>query len=167
MKLKGFALLLILAVSCQGDRVSTPPHERDVQVSEPLLIALGQVRNYHHLADVHLADGNPQAAIDAVWKVLEVPFPAGAPEAEATALDARARLGKLYLAAGRVVEAERVVNDGIAAAKRESFFLANLYTVKAEIHEAKGEKHEAIEALGRSIEINKQLQAELLKEGNP
>lgn len=165
--LLALGLALGAAAGCHGGGSTTDPLAPRGEVSEALLVALAQARNYHHLADVQLADGNTQAAIDAVAQVLDVPFPLGSIEEEDVKLDARARLAKLYLSAGRLAEAERVVADGIAGARRESFFLANLYAVKAKLHEARGEKRQAIEALERSIEINKKLQQEVLKEARP
>jgi len=179
------AALALAAVGCTGDHGSRPtqrPIERadDPTLSEPLLVALGMAKNYHHQADVHLADGNTQAAIDAVGKVLTIPFPAGAPEGEDTILDARARLGKLYLGIGRLDEAQRAVELGLAAPSRESFFLANLYTVAGEIHEARAaaagagdaaaareERRKALEAYERSLRIAEELQKKVSKEASP
>src|SRR6185503_5798959 len=114
-----------------------------------------------------LADGHPERAVEALQKILELPFPAGAPEGEDTLLDARARLAKLLLAQGRADDARRIVDQGLASATRDSFFLANLWSVSGELHEARDAKHAAIEAYQRSIEINQRIQKRLAEENRP
>jgi hypothetical protein len=161
--------LLALALLLGGCRDERPP------LSEPLLAALGQARSYHHIADLHLADGEPGAAAAAVEKILVLSFPAGAPEGEDVVLDARARLAKLHLAAGRPAEARRVVDEGLAGERRESFFLANLHAVSGELFEAearaaadaetaRAHRRAAILAHERSIRINERVQRRLLEE---
>ena len=54
-----------------------------------------------------------------------------------TTLAPRTLLAKLLAQQGKLDEAMTVVTEGIASASRESFFVANLYTVKGEIHEAR------------------------------
>jgi hypothetical protein len=170
-----FAVGLGCGTDRQGSALAPPADDPPSTLSEPLLIALAQAKNFHHRADVHLADGDTEAAIQDVTNILTIEFPAGAPEAEDTLLDARARLGKLYLGAGRLDQAEKVVDEGIAEAARESFFLANLNTVQGEIRHAraatftdpaakKEQLHRAIESIDRSIEINKKLQKRLHEE---
>ncbi|MBI4511696.1 MAG: hypothetical protein HY698_18830 [Deltaproteobacteria bacterium] len=152
----------------------------DGRLTLPLLLGLAQAKNYHHQADVHLADGNPSAAIDTVAKVLLLRFPKGMPEGEDVLLDARARLGKLYLGMQRFEEAVRVVDEGIAGASRESFFLANLQAVAGEIHErramsldgkdpsyARAERKKALDAYDRSIRMNDKLLVEVLQRSLP
>ena len=71
------------------------------------------------------------------------------------------------------------VAEGLAKSQRESFFVANLYTVQGEIHEARaaaldtgdpgkaaasGERHAAIESYDHSIQINERLQKKLMEE---
>jgi outer membrane PBP1 activator LpoA protein len=92
-------------------------------------------------------------------------------------LDARARLAKLLLARDNLEDAMRIVAEGLAPRQRESFFVANLYTVKGEIHEALAahhveakepakaddERRAAIAAYDRSIQINEALQKKLME----
>lgn len=143
---------------------------------EALLVALSQVRSLHHQADAHLANGDTDAAIAAVARALEVPFPPGAPEGEDIRLDARARLAKLYLAKGQPAEARRTVDAGMAAAGRESFFVANLAQVSGEVHEAEArratdpaaarrEREAAILDYEKSVHIAERIQQRLVKEG--
>jgi hypothetical protein len=166
-----------------SDEVVTTPSRGVTQLPEAtdaidinLMLALGQAKNFHHKAKVYMADGNLPAAIDAVRQILSLKFPAGAPEAEDVRNDARALLAKLLVGQGNLEEAMRTVNEGLAQSSRESFFVANLYTVQGEIHEvraanldAEGKKAEATEArraaitsLDRSIQINETLQKKLL-----
>lgn len=162
-------VLALAALSCSARDDDRP------RLSQPLLAALAQARSYHHIADLRLADGDPPAASAALEKILTLSFPAGAPEGEDALLDARARLAKLHLAAGRTAEARRVVDEGLAGARRESFFLANLHAVSGEIFEAearaatdpqvaRARRHDAIGAHERSIAINERIQKQLLEE---
>ena len=157
--------------------------EPDSQVlDEELMIALAQAKNFHHKADVYMQEGKTAEATEALRQILSVPFPERAPEGEDVLLDARARLAKLLLAGGQAEEALAVVEEGIGAARRRSFFLANLNTVRGEIHEAMarswdqqgGEeaaaaaadaRRDAIEAFDESIQINRALQEALVSEG--
>ncbi|MEZ4368523.1 MAG: tetratricopeptide repeat protein [Kofleriaceae bacterium] len=150
----------------------------EVPVDEALLVALAQAKNFHHKARVYMGDGNPQAAIEAVRQVLSVTFPAGAPEGVEVGLDARALLAKLLAGEGRLDEAMAEVSAGLASDPPESFFLANLYTVLGELHQARAEvaadpagaaaeRRAAIGALDRSIAINLEIQRRLGTEATP
>ena len=93
---------------------------------------------------------------------------------------ARALLAKLLVSQGQIEEATRTVDEGLAQSQRESFFVANLYTVQGEIHEARAavfdgtgdpgkasavdERRAAIASYDRSIQINERLQKKLLEE---
>ncbi len=177
--------LLALAVGCaQRPSEKSPENTRTALVepenalSEELMICLGQARNFHHKADVLLDDDNIEAAAIAIARILEIPFPEDAPESEDALLDTRARLAKLHIELGHLDDAMSIVDSGIAAATRRSFFLANLHTVRGEVFEAIGKsaepgsseqnraKMQAIEALDRSIAINNEL-LETLKQMSP
>jgi tetratricopeptide (TPR) repeat protein len=185
---KYWALLIaVIAVtvwiSCGNDKEPQP----SVRVAEPnevigddLMIALSKAKNFHHKARVLMSDGKFAEAIASVREILSLKFPAGAPEAEDVRNDARALLAKLLVGQGNVEEAMTVVTEGIAQSQRESFFVANLYTVKGEIHEARAaqldandpankqkivdEKRAAIEAYDKSNQINTVLQQRLMEE---
>ena len=169
-------LFLLLAGCDDGRRATVAPHERGEPVSQALLLSLAQVRALHHQADAYLTIGEVDAAIVAVSRVLEVPFPPGADEAEDTRIDARARLAKLYLGRGRSDEARRVVDEGFRTAGRESFFLANLAQVSGEVHEAEArrqvdpeagrrELRAALADYDKAVQIAERIQRRLLKEG--
>jgi hypothetical protein len=174
--------LSVAAVSCNPDGRDDGSSERGVTqlalpenvLSEELMLPLRQAQNLHHIADVYLLDGHVSQAIEAVRKVLELRFPAAAPEGEDVVLDARARLAKLLVTTGGLDEAMKVLDAGIASARRESFFLSNVFTVKGEVHEAmavtlrdsdataaKEHSKLAIIAYSRSIEIDEALKAKL------
>jgi tetratricopeptide (TPR) repeat protein len=150
----------------------TPDADGDI-IDEQLMIALGQAKNFHYKAKVYMTDGKVTEAIAAVRQILSLRFPANAPEADDVRNDARALLGRLLLSQSSLDEAMRVVEEGLAAVTRESFFVANLYTVKGEIHYARAsaagsgdaksveDKRAAIEALDKSIKINEALQKQL------
>jgi hypothetical protein len=170
-------------VACTGDRDSKPTtrtaEPTDV-IDQDLMIALSKAKNFHHKARVYMSDGKLVEAIAAVREILSQRFPAGAPEADDVRNDARALLAKLLIGQGQVDEAMTVVTEGLAQSQRESFFVANLYTVKGEVHEARAnaldatdpanksriadEKRAAIEAYDRSNQINTVLQQRLMEE---
>lgn len=146
-------------------------------IDESLMLALGQAKNFHRKAKVYMSDGNLVAATASVRQILSLRFPAGAPEADDVRLDARALLAKLLVSQGQVDEAMRTVEEGLASSQRESFFVANLYTVQGEIHEARAaqadsegeagkaraaeERRAAITSYDKSIQINEKLQKQL------
>jgi tetratricopeptide (TPR) repeat protein len=149
-------------------------------IEQDLLVALAQAKNFHHKAKVYLTDGNLTAATASVRQILSLSFPRGAPEADDVRNDARALLAKLLVSQGQLDEAARTVDEGFAQSPRESFFVANLYTVQGEIHEARAvalgaadepskaaatdERHKAIASYDRSIQINERLQKKLMEE---
>lgn len=170
-----------LGGGCDGDSDSRSltrvPEPADVsseagyqKIGQQLMVALAQAKNYHHRAKVFMADGNPTEAMASVRQILSLRFPPQSPEAEDVRADARALLAKLMIGRGELDEAMRIVDEGLADASRDSFFVANLYTVRGEIHEAlanaasaQGDsgramavthRREAIRAYDRSIAIN-------------
>jgi tetratricopeptide (TPR) repeat protein len=160
-----------------AERVTVLP-EFDQVIGEELMLALHQAKNFHHIADVYLHNGKTGKAIEAVQQILSIPFPADAPEAEDVLLDARARLAKLLVVDGRVDEAMKLVDAGIASARRDSFFLSNLHTVRGEVLEARAvtleatdpaaataAREQAIAARLKSIEIDRALQESLMRGG--
>jgi hypothetical protein len=180
------ALVAGLAVggSCAGEReprVTTRTAEPTEVIDQELMIALSKAKNFHRKARVYMSDGKLVEATTSVREILSLAFPAGAPEAEDVRNDARALLAKLLVGQGQVEDAMTVVTEGIAHSARESFFVANLYTVKGEIHEARAaalegaddpanrpriveEKKAAIESYDKSNQINTVLQQRLMEE---
>jgi len=173
-------LLVLIVTACSCNSPSEPPPtthtaEPADAIDQNLMIALSKAKNFHHKAKVYMSDGNVAAAIASVREILSLQFPAGAPEAEDVRNDARALLAKLLLGQGQLDEAMSVVTEGIAGSQRKSFFVANLYTVKGEIHEARAalvaddkakataEKHAAIEAYDASNAIDTELQKQLME----
>lgn len=176
-------IALTAFVYCGGEKeppVTTRTPEPTEVIGEELMIALSKAKNHHHKARVYMSDGKLTEAIASVRAILSLEFPAGAPEAEDVRNDARALLAKLLVGQNQLEEAMTVVTEGIAQSQRESFFVANLYTVKGEIHEARAaaldpadpnnqakiveEKRAAIEAYDKSNEINTALQQRLMEE---
>jgi ATP/maltotriose-dependent transcriptional regulator MalT len=184
----GALVALVIALGCVGStddsgggkgsgRVTQLP-EPDDAISEPLMLSLLQAKNFHHQAKVYMADAKLAEATDAVRKILALDFPAGASEGEDVRLDARAMLAKLQIAQGDIDGAMKTVDEGIASASRESFFLANLHTVRGEVlearvatldaeqktDEAKATRKAAIEAYTESNRIAETLQKRLVEE---
>src|SRR4051794_13897580 len=160
-------------------RVTDPSEAEPELIGQDLLVALAQAKNFHRKAKVYMTDGNLPAATASVRQILSLAFPRGAPEADDVRNDARALLAKLLVSQGQLDEAARTVAEGLAQSQRESFFVANLYTVQGEIHEARaavldasdpgkaaatGERHAAIESYDHSIQINERLQKKLMEE---
>jgi len=160
-------------------RIADPAEASDL-IGKDLLVALAQAKNFHHKAKVYMTDGNLTAATGSVRQILSLSFPPGAPEADDVRNDARALLAKLLVSQGQLDEAARTIDEGLAQNQRESFFVANLYTVQGEIHEARAaaldiaaepgkvaasdERHAAIVSYDRSIQINERLQKKLMEE---
>jgi len=149
-------LLVLIAclAACRGDR--TP--SRGELVSEELLVPLALAKACHHKSKLLAAQGDLAAATAALRPVLALRFPASAPEGEDVRLDARARLAELLLAQHASAEALRMVTEGLAEATRESFFVANLYTVEGEVLEARGERRAANAAYDQSNAVIERLQ---------
>jgi tetratricopeptide (TPR) repeat protein len=183
------ALAVVMAlgacVACSSERDASPPPATRVAdptdvIDQDLMIALGQAKNFHHKAKLYMTDGNLTAATASVRQILSLHFPMGAPEADDVRNDARALLAKLLVSQGQLDEAMRTIDEGLAQSQRESFFVANLYTVQGEIHEARAagfdaagepgkasaaeERRAAIRSYDRSIQINERLQKKLLEE---
>lgn len=170
------------AASRPVTRVTDPGEAPEASglIDQDLLIALAQAKNFHHKAKVYMTDGNLTAATASVRQILSLSFPRGAPEADDVRNDARALLAKLLVSQGQLDEAARTIDEGLAQSQRESFFVANLYTVQGEIHEARAaaldaadepskaaagdERHKAIASYDRSIQINERLQKKLMEE---
>ncbi|MFT3693237.1 MAG: hypothetical protein QM831_08850 [Kofleriaceae bacterium] len=175
-------LALLLVASCTDDKPKpsgSVTHTADPAdaIDQKLMLALSQAKNFHHKAKVYMSDGNTTAAVASVREILSLKFPANSPEAEDVKNDARALLARLLVGQGQLDEAMTTVREGISGATRESFFVANLYTVKGEIHEAraqqldatdkdqaKAERHAAIDAYEQSNTIDKKLQDQLVEQ---
>ena len=172
-RIAGTLLAVALAVAAAGC------HRGRRAVDEHLMLTLEEARAWQHRADVHLADGDRDAAIADVEALLRIAFPSGAAEGEEARLDAWARLATLHLAAGPADEARALadVERGRGEATRDSFFRAHLETVAGEIEEARARRldasdrdgaraarQRALELYARSIAINKRVQAALAKE---
>ncbi len=153
-------------------------------IDEPLMLALAQAQNFHAKARVYRADGKLDDAIAAVRQVMGLAFPANAPEGDDVRIDARALLASLLAernGAGDLDAALATASAGIDGASRDSFFVANLLTVRGKLQ---GQRAEAIEAgqhpgtpaditaarraaivdLDRSISINLAIQTRLAAE---
>jgi tetratricopeptide (TPR) repeat protein len=151
--------------------------EPDEVIGQDLMMALAQAKNFHHKAKVYMTDGNLAEATAAVRQILSLRFPPNTPEADDVRNDARAMLAKLLVAQNQLEEAMRTVNEGIAQSTRESFFVANLYTVQGEVHEARAlqldtanekakaadARRSAIGAYDKSIKINEALQKKMME----
>jgi tetratricopeptide (TPR) repeat protein len=183
MKLATITAVVVALAGCHA-REAPPAQTGDsvTQLGEPsdaigkdLMLALGQAKNLHHKAKVLVSDGDIAGAIASVRQILSLRFPAGAAEADDVRDDARALLAKLLVGQGQLDEAQRTVDEGLAQSPRESFFVANLYTVSGEIHEARAaqlgsgdvratdERHAALEAFDRSLKIDEALQKKLVE----
>ena len=176
------ASLLGLGVGCAArsddgpDRRVTELPAPGPELSQDLMLGLSLARNHHHKADVYLKEAKVEPAIASVREILSIKFPPGSPEGEDVMHDASARLAKLLVTRGALDEALKVVDEGIAGASRQSFFLANLHAVRGEIMEARAAqsdesdpaaataaRKQAIESYDRAIAIEKALIDQLAK----
>lgn len=107
---------------------------------QALLAALGTAQALQHEADEREARGEIDEAIATVERVLEVPFPTGAPEREDVRLDAWGRIAELNLARADDVHAEEAASAGLAESTRDSYFRARLHVVMGRIHQARAER---------------------------
>lgn len=183
-KLRRYGVLLLALVLCGGlplGGCSREDGSAAAKSDELMLLMLSEARAWQRRADLHLADGDVAAAIASVQEVLSIAFPPGNIEAEEVRLDAHARLAKLLLSTGGE-EAENKalaqVEAGRKLATRDSFFRSHLESVAADVYtarakrltdpaEQKAARHQAIKALERTIEIDKQLQRALLNHREP
>lgn len=153
----------------EGRRITELP-QPGPELSEELMVGLALAQNYHHKANVYLKEARFEQAVTALRQILAIEFPAGSPEGADVTQDARARLAKLLVTRGALDEAMAVVDQGIAGATRQSFFLANLHTVRGEVLEARAvmvedddkaaaaaARRQAIESYDRAITIEKAL----------
>ena len=168
--LTALALLLACAPGCRRE---------SKVIDERLLVALEEARAWQHRADTHLVDHDVAGALADVDQVLKIDFPKNSPEGEEARLDAWARLARLHLgpSAGEEERALADVERGRAEGRRDSFYRAHLETVAGEILEARGNRlaptdpegakaarKDALAAYARPIEIDRRVQAALLKE---
>jgi hypothetical protein len=147
------------------------------ELSQELMLGLALARNYHHKAEVYLKEARIDDAVTSVRQILSISFPAGSPEGEDVLMDARARLAQLLSARGDLDQAMTIVDEGLAKASRQSFFVANLHTVRGQLLEARATliedrdkkaasaaRRQAIEAHDRAIAIEKALIGQLAGE---
>ena len=185
------AIALLLSVAACGARGEDEAsqrgadHDRVTKLAEPrtalsekLMVTLALAKNHHHKADVYLKQARIEDAVAEVKKILTIDFDRDSAEGEDVMLDARARLAKLLITQGALDEAMRTIDEGIAGTQRQSFFVANLHSVRGEVFEAravalddsdpdaaKRARHDAIRAFDRSIDIDKALLEELAERG--
>jgi len=174
-------LLAVIAITSCSEREPAPSVTQTAEpadaIGKKLMVALSQAKNLHHKAKVYMSDGKLEDAIGAVREILALRFPTGAAEADDVRNDARALLAKLLVDQGKLDDAMAIVMEGIGPSERDSFFVANLWTVQGEIHEARAaqldatdkaraadEKRAAIEAYDRSIQIDRAIQKRLLEQ---
>lgn len=144
--------------------------------TEAVLVALSEARAWQRRADLLLLDGDVAGAIHSIEEVLQIPFPANAPEAEDVRLDAHLRLARLHLRTGGEEGEKKAlgeVDKGRKIATRDSFFRAHLENVAADVFRARGERvtdptekkeaqRQELEAHERHIAIDKRLLRGLL-----
>jgi tetratricopeptide (TPR) repeat protein len=177
------AIGLILAIaltSVSGCHKKSAPGEKTAptQDSGELMTCLALIRAHHKQADIYLKMGELDNAIRTVAKIPDLRCPRNEPEAVEAMLDAHGRLATLLLKKGAVNRAATVVDRALKKYDRDSFFMAHLMMVQADVLEAQAKmlvgrgktnqakvlRRKAIAVLSRSIEINRRLQKELLGE---
>lgn len=177
-------LLAALAAAIPGCGCGDPKTERPKVVergSGALMTCLALIRAHHRQADFYMELGETEKAVGAVTRILELTCPEEEPEVQEALLDAHSRLATLQLKRNDVDGAGRTVETALKRFNQESFFMAHLLMVKADVMEARAKRlkeqgHEeeakqlmrdAIKVLSRSININRKLQAKLIQELKP
>jgi tetratricopeptide (TPR) repeat protein len=149
--------------------------EQGRPLEPPLMALISAARSYHHLADLYLEQANSEQAEKALTDLLAMDLDSRWPEAEDIRLDAVTRLAKLVSDRGEGGRALQLVDEGLARARRTSFYLANLHGVRGDVLQASAKRlsqagkteearlvaRRAIEAFSRSIELNKLLMSKL------
>ena len=177
------SLVVGLAAGCRsGERKPAPGSSTEVlgdgrPLDRKLMLALATARAYHHQADVYVADGNSEQAIEVVRKITSMTWPEG-PESQEALDDAFARMAKLELSAGHSEQALATAKQRLTVPVAESFFRSNLISVLGELLKSRAEeldatdrgaastlRREAITTFQRAIEMNERLQVRLLEEG--
>lgn len=140
--------LAIAACDAPAERAGVTTRPIDVVAEgdadgDAVLAALLAAKALHHDADGALAAGRDADAIAALERIFAIPAPgADVPEWDVTLLDARARIATVHLADGELDAAERAVRAGLAAARRPSFFHANLHAILGDVLEARARRVE-------------------------
>lgn len=146
-----------------------------------MMSCLAVIRSRHRQADLYLELGEPKKAIEAVAGITELECSTQAPEVQEAMLDAYGRLATLELRYGDMDRAEKITRQALKRFKQQSFFMAHLLMVQADVMEAQAARlkaqgkieqakelqRRAIEVLSQSIRINVRLQQKLLKEPEP
>lgn len=177
----GAGLLLmtcVVGLGVSGCKRASPPGEGARRIDRPMMACLGAMRAYHRQADVHLAAGDPRAAITSIEQILELQcISRPNPEIQEAVLDAYGRLARLHLKLGETDAAAKRVREGLARSGPASFFRANLLMVQGDVldarahaldkagkpEEAKALRRQAIDAFDRSARMNTRLLEELVR----
>lgn len=146
-----------LAEGAQTSALATPPNA----LSEALLISLGQAQNFHSKADVLVDSGELTQALTTLEMILQIPFPSGAPEGQDVIADTRARMATLRIELGKLDQALQLVDEGIAQSERQSFYLANLHTVRGQVLQAMAKS--SAEEFGDDAPTVRELRIEAIK----
>jgi len=124
-------------------RRAQPGAEPRPPIDRSLMACLGALRAYHRQADVHLAAGDPRAAVRSMEQILSLTcIGRKNPEIQEAVLDAYGRLGRLHLKLGELDQADRRVAQGLARPGPPSFFRANLLMVRGDLLDARAEKQD-------------------------
>lgn len=141
------------------------------QVVDPALLAfLSKAKVAHHQADLAEEDEDPQAAIDALQKLVDGPVPGGSsppPEAREVLADTLARLAELKSGLGDFDQAKKDVERGLGLAREITHYRGRLLevlgVVEQRLHKqllesgneelAAAAKARAIKAFGDAVEV--------------
>lgn len=168
----------VLSVTAAGCSRAPQRGEHAPRIDRPMMACLGALRAYHRQADVHLASGDPRAAIASIERILALRcIDRPNPEIQEAVLDAYGRLARLHLKLGETREAAKRVREGLHRGGPPSFFRANLLMVQGDVLDAQAQaldkagtpgdakslRRRAIDAFERSARMNKRLLEELVR----
>jgi hypothetical protein len=160
----GLGCVFVLA-GCGSDA----PRREVGPPSQALLASIGTAQALQHESDTYAERGDVDQAMSSAHRVLDIPFPTGAPEREDVRLDAYGRMAELELDRDALTAAEAHVSAGLAEVTHESYFGARLHLLLGRIHEARAaarreasdedgaraESQLALDELEQSIAINR------------
>lgn len=164
----------VIACAEREAAVSACDGDAGAPVDPTLLAFLSRARSAHHLADQHEQDGQLEAAVTALGKLIDGPVPGGReplPEAREVLADTRARLADLESQRGRFDEAARHVEQGLEQAREVTYFRGHLFEVRGLLEERRAKalresgdgpaadqaKKRALDAFEQSMEIQAQV----------
>ncbi len=156
-------LVLLLASTAAPQAVAQEDDEdSSARIAEERLELLNTIAAAHYdKAGLLSEQGEPEAAIRELRKILTLPFPEGEAVARQLFL-VNVTILEIYLEAGRFAEAEKLGRETLQEiTDRKPQTLAELHVLLAHALRGQGKDREALEQLDRAIELGRAALEEL------